>query len=226
LAARYVEGSDIAAGLDARRPEGPGPRWRSDGSAARRHQAPAVRPQPGRAAWMPHPTARDLMVLSPCTLPTWQAVAPATTADAVAFYAECLALLGRSGLPYRLAGTHAGNAYTRMDRPVDGLDVFCRAATTRAFSPAPRGPAMPAKSRTTDGGPRPGRAFLHRRAILHRRAHLGTYAAATGKASPSATAPDRSQSRAVARTRWSRSEGRGSHRARPHATPSPQGADQ
>jgi hypothetical protein len=42
------------------------------------------------------------MVLSPCTLPTWQAVAPATTADALAFYAECRERPGASGRPYAL----------------------------------------------------------------------------------------------------------------------------
>jgi hypothetical protein len=56
-----------------------------------------------------------------------QAVAPAAPPDALAFYAECLGLLDRSGLPYLLAGTHAVNAYTGMDRPVKDLDVFCRA---------------------------------------------------------------------------------------------------
>ena len=101
LAARYVEGSDIAAGLDARRPEGPGPRWRSDGSGARRHQAPAVRPQPGRAAWMPLPTARDLMFL-PLHDADVARLAPAATADALAFYAECRELPGASGRPYAL----------------------------------------------------------------------------------------------------------------------------
>jgi hypothetical protein len=56
-----------------------------------------------------------------------QAVAPAAPAEGLAFYAECLELLERSGLPYLLAGTHAVNAYTGMDRPVKDLDVFCRA---------------------------------------------------------------------------------------------------
>src|SRR5688572_27714227 len=56
-----------------------------------------------------------------------QAPAPAAPAEGVAFYAECLELLERSGLPYLLAGTHAVNAYTGMDRPVKDLDVFCRA---------------------------------------------------------------------------------------------------
>jgi hypothetical protein len=54
-------------------------------------------------------------------------LAPAGPADALAFYAECLALLERAGLPYLLAGTHAVNAYTGMARPVKDLDVFCRA---------------------------------------------------------------------------------------------------
>ena len=52
------------------------------------------------------------------------ALAPA---EGLAFYAECLELLEGSGLPYLLAGTHAVNAYTGMDRPVKDLDVFCRA---------------------------------------------------------------------------------------------------
>jgi hypothetical protein len=56
-----------------------------------------------------------------------QALAPAATADALAFYAECLELLERSRVPYLLGGTHAVNAYTGMDRPVKDLDVFCRA---------------------------------------------------------------------------------------------------
>jgi hypothetical protein len=56
-----------------------------------------------------------------------QLPAPAAPADALAVYAECLELLERSGLPYLLAGTHAVNAYTAMDRPVKDLDVFCRA---------------------------------------------------------------------------------------------------
>jgi hypothetical protein len=54
-------------------------------------------------------------------------LAPAGPADALAFYAECLELLERAGLPYLLAGTHAVNAYTGMARPVKDLDVFCRA---------------------------------------------------------------------------------------------------
>ena len=56
-----------------------------------------------------------------------QALAPAAPADALAFYGECLELLERSEVPYLLAGTHAVNAYTGMDRPVKDLDVFCRA---------------------------------------------------------------------------------------------------
>jgi hypothetical protein len=51
----------------------------------------------------------------------------ATPAEGLTFYAECLELLERSGLSYLLAGTHAVNAYTGMDRPVKDLDVFCRA---------------------------------------------------------------------------------------------------
>lgn len=53
---------------------------------------------------------------------------PACAAEeALAFYAECLAVLERSQVPYLLAGTHAVNAYSDMDRPVKDLDVFCRA---------------------------------------------------------------------------------------------------
>lgn len=47
--------------------------------------------------------------------------------EALAFYAECLRTLQDSGLAYLLAGTHAVNAYTGMDRPVKDLDLFCRA---------------------------------------------------------------------------------------------------
>lgn len=47
--------------------------------------------------------------------------------EALAFYAECLRCLEGSGLLYLLAGTHAVNAYTGMDRPVKDLDLFCRA---------------------------------------------------------------------------------------------------
>ena len=64
-----------------------------------------------------------------------QAPAPATPAEALAFYADCLELLEGSGLPHLLAGTHAVNAYTGMDRPVKDLDVFCRAGDY----PAPPG---------------------------------------------------------------------------------------
>jgi hypothetical protein len=60
-------------------------------------------------------------------MPMSRAVAPAAPADALAFYAACLALLGRSQVPYLLGGTHAVKAYTGMDRPVKDLDVFCRA---------------------------------------------------------------------------------------------------
>jgi hypothetical protein len=60
-------------------------------------------------------------------MPMSEALAPAATADALAFYAECLELLERSQVPYLLGGTHAVNAYTGMDRPVKDLDVFCRA---------------------------------------------------------------------------------------------------
>jgi hypothetical protein len=45
-----------------------------------------------------------------------QVQAPATPAEALAFYAECLELLERSGLPHLLAGTHAVNAYTGTGR--------------------------------------------------------------------------------------------------------------
>ena len=47
--------------------------------------------------------------------------------EALAFYAECLRTLQDSGLAYLLAGTHAVNAYTGMDRPGKDLDLFCRA---------------------------------------------------------------------------------------------------
>jgi hypothetical protein len=56
-----------------------------------------------------------------------QAPAPVAPPDALAFYAECLALLERTQAPYLLGGTHAVNAHTGMDRPVKDLDVFCRA---------------------------------------------------------------------------------------------------
>jgi hypothetical protein len=76
----------------------------------------------------------DLIVLAPWTMPMSQAVAPAAPADALAFYAECLELLERSGLPYLLVGTHAVNAYAGMDRPVRDLDVFCRGRRLPAHS--------------------------------------------------------------------------------------------
>ena len=40
-----------------------------------------------------------------------QAVAPAAAAEGLAFWAECLGLLERPGLPCLLAGPHAVNAY-------------------------------------------------------------------------------------------------------------------
>ena len=48
------------------------------------------------------------------------------TPEALAFYAECLRCLEGSGLRYLLAGTHAVNAYTGMDRPVKDLDLSIR----------------------------------------------------------------------------------------------------
>ena len=65
----------------------------------------------------------------PCPWTTSMSQAPPLSAppDALAFYAECLALLARVRLPYLLGGTHAVNAHTGMERPVKDLDVFCRA---------------------------------------------------------------------------------------------------
>lgn len=55
---------------------------------------------------------------------TADAAAPPTAED---FYAECLRHLVRSGIPFLLAGTHAVNAYTGIDRPMKDLDIFCKA---------------------------------------------------------------------------------------------------
>src|SRR5215216_6127266 len=51
----------------------------------------------------------------------------AASAEAEAFYREVLRELGRSGLPFLLAGTYAVCAYTGISRPTKDLDVFCRA---------------------------------------------------------------------------------------------------
>jgi Nucleotidyl transferase of unknown function (DUF2204) len=51
----------------------------------------------------------------------------AASPEAEAFYREVLRELGRSGLPFLLAGTYAVCAYTGISRPTKDLDVFCRA---------------------------------------------------------------------------------------------------
>jgi hypothetical protein len=51
----------------------------------------------------------------------------ASSPEAEAFYGEVLRELGRSGLPFLLAGTYAVCAYTGISRPTKDLDVFCRA---------------------------------------------------------------------------------------------------
>jgi hypothetical protein len=50
------------------------------------------------------------------------------TKEAEAFYAEALAELKRSKVPFLLAGTFAVNAYTNLDRPTKDLDIFVKAS--------------------------------------------------------------------------------------------------
>jgi len=49
------------------------------------------------------------------------------TAELQAFYAEAVAELGRSGIPFLVGGTYAVSAYTGISRPTKDMDVFCKA---------------------------------------------------------------------------------------------------
>ncbi|MDX0704806.1 hypothetical protein GOD84_00300 [Sinorhizobium medicae] len=46
--------------------------------------------------------------------------------EAEAFVAEAIAELGRSGIPFLIAGTFAVSAHTGISRPTKDLDVFCK----------------------------------------------------------------------------------------------------
>jgi hypothetical protein len=48
-----------------------------------------------------------------------------------AFYAECLEQLGSTAVPFLVAGTHAVNLHTGLDRVPKDLDVFCKADDCR-----------------------------------------------------------------------------------------------
>lgn len=50
------------------------------------------------------------------------------TKEAEAFYAEALAQLKKSKVPFLLAGTFAINAYTVLNRPTKDLDIFVKAS--------------------------------------------------------------------------------------------------
>lgn len=50
------------------------------------------------------------------------------TRHAENFYAEALAALNKSKVPFMVAGTFAVNAYTGIDRPTKDLDIFCKAS--------------------------------------------------------------------------------------------------
>src|SRR5437868_1993147 len=42
------------------------------------------------------------------------------------FYAECLQVLGRSGIDFLVSGTYAIGCYTGVTRPTKDVDVFAR----------------------------------------------------------------------------------------------------
>src|SRR3546814_669685 len=46
--------------------------------------------------------------------------------DAAEFYAESLAHLVQSGIPFMLSGTYALGCHTGITRPTKDLDVFCK----------------------------------------------------------------------------------------------------
>jgi hypothetical protein len=75
---------------------------------------------PGRPR--PNPAAP-----SPSAAPAPKPLRKHVYVGAHAFYADVLATLANSGVPFLVGGGWAVIAYTQIDRPVKDVDVFCRA---------------------------------------------------------------------------------------------------